>query len=127
MISKGYVAIFAAPLDKATISEFVASWLERFQKVEQTTPDSGTTASTLEVTKIEEIIWTNELQFRVSNGEEFTWIYLTLNQRAVETTGFPSEAISLCLDVLLELDGVVEIVEDKNHKRLDQLEAEGLL
>lgn len=127
MTSKGYVAIFDAPLDKKTLSEFVVTWIERFEKVEQLIPNGTTSLCAISIAKVEEVIWEPHLQFRVTNGEEFTWVYVSLDRKAIETSGFESEKISLSLDVLLELDGVVEIVEDKNERRLDELEAQGLL
>lgn len=127
MISKGYVAIFDAPLNKESISLFVESWLERFERVEQVTPESGLSATALAITKREEIMWEPSLQFRVVNGDEFTWIYVTQNRQVIETTGEPVEGISLCLDVLIELEGVTEIIEEHNDKRLDELEKQGLL
>ncbi len=127
MISKGYVAIFDAPLNKESISLFVESWLERFERVEQVTPEPGLSATALSISKREEIMWEPSLQFRVINGDEFTWVYVTQNRRVIETTGFPSEEISLCLDVLIELEGVTEIIEEHNDKRLDELEKQGLL
>lgn len=127
MNSKGYVALFEAPLDREIICLIVESWLERFERVEQITPEPGLSASALEITNRGEIMWEPNLQFRVINGDDFSWVYITQNQRVIETTGFPSEEISLCLDVLLELDGVAEIIDEHNDKRLDQLEAEGLL
>lgn len=127
MIRKGYVALFASPLDKEAISLIVESWLERFERVEQVTPEPGLNACALGISKRQEIMWEPNMQFRVVNGDEFTWVYVGLNRRVIETTGFPSDEISLCLDVLIELDGVVEVIEDHNERRLDELEAQGLL
>jgi hypothetical protein len=127
MIAKGYVAIFSEPHSRASVIILVESWLERFQKVEQVTPESGSHVGTLLIQKNEDLMWTDHLQFRVTNGDEFTWVYLTLNRYAIETTGLPSDEVSLCLDVLLEITGVTEIIEGHNHRRLDQCEAEGLL
>jgi hypothetical protein len=127
MNSKGYVAIFSAPLNKESISLFVESWLERFERVEQVTPEPGLSATALAIKNREEIMWEPGLQFRVVNGDEFCWVYVTLNRQVIETTGVPSDEISLCLDVLLELEGITEIVEEHNDKRLDELEKQGLL
>ncbi len=127
MIGKGFVAIFSKPLTKKIVSKFIESWLERFEKVEQVTPVAGHSLSTLEVKSIGDLMWEENLQFRVLNGSEFAWVYLSLEQRAIETTGLPSEEISLCLDVLLELEGVTEIIDATNERRLDQLEKEGVL
>src|SRR5262245_33830042 len=127
MISKGYVAIFSEAHTKKNVTAFVKSWLERFQKVEQVTPEGGTHIGTLTIQSPTDLMWSEHLQFRVTNGDEFTWIYLTLNRRAIETTGLPADEIALCLDVLMELPHVTEVIDAHNDKRLDQCEAEGLL
>src|SRR5271156_2625684 len=100
MLQKGYVAVFERALDRASISECVASWLERFEKVEQVVPRME---GTLEVREPSEIMWEQHLQFRVLNGDRFSWVYISLNKPAMETTGFQDAEISLCLEVLLEL------------------------
>jgi hypothetical protein len=89
-------------------------------------PSARHDVATLGVTKTSEILWENSMQFRVLNGDEFSWVYVTQKQRVMETTGIESSEVSLCLDVLLELPGVTEIVDDRNERRLDQLEREGL-
>jgi hypothetical protein len=127
MIAKGYVALFAEPHTKESAVAFVESWLERFEKVEQVIPEIKLGNATLQVQNAAEIMWTEQLQFRVINGGEFTWVYFTLGRRAIETTGLPSDEISLCLDVLTELPGTTEIIEGHNDKRLDECEAQGLL
>ncbi|PTY03949.1 hypothetical protein DB346_02745 [Verrucomicrobia bacterium LW23] len=130
MISKGFVAILSAPLSRAHVAECAASWLERFERLEQVTPEPGSVA-TIGLKKVEDIMWENNMQFRVLNGEEFAWIYLTLDKRCIETSGLPAplpdDAIALCLDVLLELPGVTTVVDQANERRLEELEAEGLL
>jgi hypothetical protein len=45
----------------------------------------------------------------------------------METTGLPSDQISVCLDVILGLPGLVEVIDQHDDKRLDQLEAEGMM
>lgn len=127
MISKGFVALFGAPLDKAGVEACVSSWLERFEKLEQVAPQMGHDIATVTVSSPSDIMWENSLQFRVLNGDDFAWIYITMNRSAIETSGLPKEEISLCLDVLLELPNVIEIIDERNDRRLDQLEAEGLL
>jgi hypothetical protein len=127
MISKGYVAVFSAPLGKLQIRECVLSWIDRFEKLEQVIPNTGKDISTCSVSKPEEIMWEENLQFRVLNGGEFAWIYVTLNKQAMETSGLPMGEISLCLDVLLELPGVTEVVNEENDRRLNELETGGLL
>jgi len=124
MDKKGFVAVFEKALDRASISECVMSWLERFEKVEQVTPGME---STLEVKEPGEIMWEPNLQFRVINGEQFAWIYVSLDKLAMETTGFQDAEISFCLEVLLELPGVAEVVDEKNHRRLEELEKAGII
>ena len=124
MLQKGFIAVFEAPLNRARISECVASWLERFEKVEQVVPKME---GTVEVKEPSEIMWEPNLQFRVMNGEQFSWIYVSLDKRAMETTGFQDAEISFCLEVLLELPDVAEVVDEKNQRRLDELERAGLI
>lgn len=124
MVQKGFVAVFEAKLTRAAISECAASWLERFEKVEQVVPKME---GTLEIKEPSEIMWEPNLQFRVVNGKQFAWIYLSLDKPAMETTGFQDAEISFCLEVLLELPGVAEIVDEKNQRRLDELERAGII
>ena len=124
MEKKGFIAIFEQELDRAAISECFASWLERFEKVEQVIPNME---GTLEVKEPSEIMWEPNLQFRVLNGEQFAWVYVSLDKRAMETTGFQDAEISFCLEVLLELPGVAEVVDEKNQRRLDELEKAGII
>ncbi len=119
MDRKGFIAVFETAHDRAQISEFVASWLERFEKVEQVIPGME---GTLEVKEPSEIMWEPNLQFRVTNGQQFAWAYVSLEKRAMETTGFQDAEISFCLEVLLELPGVAEVIDEKNQRRLDELE-----
>ncbi|HEV3271818.1 MAG TPA: hypothetical protein VGZ93_06520 [Candidatus Methylacidiphilales bacterium] len=124
MVQKGFIAVFEATLARAGISECVASWLERFEKIEQVIPGMG---GTLEVKDPREIMWEPNLQFRVLNGEQFAWVYASLGKRAMETTGFQDAEISLCLEVLLELPGVAEVIDEKNQRRLEELEKSGII
>lgn len=124
MIKKGFVAVFEKALDRALISECVASWLERFEKVEQVVPNME---GTLEVKEPSEIMWEPNLQFRVTKGDQFSWIYVSLDKLAMETTGFQDAEISFCLEVLLELPGVAEVVDEKNQRRLNELEKAGII
>ena len=119
MDRKGFIAVFETELGKPEISECVDSWLERFEKVEQVVPKME---GTLEVKTAKEIMWEPNLQFRVLNGEQFAWVYVSLDKRAMETTGFQDAEISFCLEVLLELPGVAEVIDEKNQRRLDELE-----
>jgi hypothetical protein len=124
MNQKGFVAVFERELTKANIAECVASWIERFEKVEQVIPNME---GTLEVKEPDEIMWEPNLQFRVVVGEQFAWVYVSLEKRAMETTGFQDAEISLCLEVLLELPSVAEIIDEKNQRRLDELERAGII
>jgi hypothetical protein len=124
MVQKGFIAVFEEALDRAQISECVASWLERFEKVEQVVPGME---GTLEVKEPSEIMWEPNLQFRAINGEQFAWVYVSLDKRAMETTGFQDAEISFCLEVLLELPGVAEVIDEKNQRRLDELEKAGII
>ncbi len=124
MDQKGFVAVFERDLGKPHIGEIVASWLERFEKVEQVVPHM---AGTLEVKEPGEIMWEPNLQFRVINADQFAWVYVSVDRRAMETTGFQDAEISFCLEVLLELPGLAEIVDEKNQRRLDELEKAGII
>ena len=124
MVQKGFIAVFEEELGKSEISECVASWLDRFEKVEQVVPKME---GTLEVKETRDIMWEPNLQFRVINGEQFAWVYVSLDKRAMETTGFQDAEISFCLEVLLELPSVAEIVDEKNQRRLDELEKAGII
>ena len=124
MVQKGFIAVFEDALARAAISECVASWLGRFEKVEQVVPQME---GTLEVREPGEIMWEPNLQFRVMSGEQFAWVYVSLDKRAMETTGFQDAEISFCLEVLLELPGIAEVIDEKNQRRLDQLEKAGII
>ena len=124
MDQKGFAAVFERDMTKASITDCVVSWLERFEKVEQVIPNME---GTLEVKEPEEIMWEPHLQFRVLNGDQFAWVYVSLDRRAMETTGFQDAEISFCLEVLLELPGVAEIVDERNQRRLDELERAGII
>ena len=124
MDKKGFVAIFKEALDREAVTQCVSSWLERFEKIEQVIPGmEGTT----EIKSVEEIMWEPHMQYRIVNGDQFAWIYASLDQRGMETTGFQDAEISLCLEVLLELPGVMDVVDEKNQRRLDELEKAGII
>ena len=124
MDKKGFIAVFEAALKRAEISECVAAWLERYEKVEQVIPKME---GTLEVKEPSEIMWEPNMQFRVIQGEQFAWVYVSLHKKAMETTGFQDAEISFCLEVLLELPGVAEVIDEKNQQRLDELEKAGII
>jgi hypothetical protein len=124
MVKKGFIAVFEQPLDRPRLSECVASWLDRFEKVEQVIPKME---GTLEVKEPSEIMWEPNLQFRITNGEQFAWVYASLDKPAMETTGFQDAEISFCLEVLLELPAIAEVVDEKNQRRLEELEKAGII
>jgi hypothetical protein len=124
MVQKGFIAVFEEALGREAISECIASWRERFEKIEQVIPRME---GTLEVREPGEIMWEPNLQFRVLNGEQFAWVYMSLDKRAMETTGFQDAEISFCLEVLLELPGVAEVIDEKNQRRLEELEKAGII
>ncbi len=124
MVQKGFIAVFEKELGRPEISECVASWLERFEKVEQVVPGME---GTLEVKEPSEIMWEPHMQFRVLNGDQFSWVYVSLDKLAMETTGFQDAEISFCLEILLELPNVAEVVDEKNQRRLEELEKAGII
>lgn len=127
MISRGYVAVFAEGHTDDSIGKILESWLGRFEKVEQVVPGVQAGNTTVAIQKPQDFIPANHLQFRVIQGGDFAWAYLTRDRRVIETTGLPAEKISLCLDILLELPGVTEIVDQHDDRRLDELERDGLM
>jgi hypothetical protein len=127
MISRGYVAVFAEPHTDASIRSILESWFDRFSRIEQVIPGTQAGNSTVTLTSPQELLPSDHLQFRVIQGEDFSWAYLTRNRRVIETTGLPNEKIALCLDILLELTGVKEIVDQSDERRLDELERDGLM
>jgi hypothetical protein len=127
MISRGYVAVFSEPHTDASIRSILESWLDRFSRIEQVIPGAQAGNSTVTLTSTQELLPSDHLQFRVIQGDDFTWAYLTRNRRVIETTGLPNEKIALCLDILLELTGVTEIVDQSDDRRLDELERDGLM
>jgi hypothetical protein len=127
MISQGYVGVFDAAFTRASVTEFVETWLGLNFQVEQVCPGPHAGNTTLAITKAEDILWETNLQFRVLSEVTFAWVYLSLHRRVIETSGLPEEANTMPLDVLVDLPGVTEVVDQINERRLDQLEAEGLM
>ena len=127
MISHGYVAVLAEPHSDDSIRKILESWLSRFEKAEQVIPgvQAGNTSTAIQ--QPQDLIPADHLQFRVIQGGDFAWAYLTRGRRVIETTGLPHEKIALCLDILLELPGVTEIVDQHDDRRLDELERDGLM
>ena len=127
MISKGYVGLFDQPIDDDKIRLFILSWLERFERIEQVCPGQSGGALTVNITKLEDILTDPTPQFRIVMGDDFAWAYLSKGRHVIETTGMPVDEISMCLEVLLELPGLKEVIEQHDDKRLDELEAQGLM
>ena len=127
MISHGYVAVLAEPHTDDSIRKILESWLARFEKIEQVVPGIQAGNTTTPIQQPQDLIPADHLQFRVIQGGDFAWAYLTRGRRVIETTGLPQEKIALCLDILLELPGVTEIVDQHDDRRLDELERDGLM
>ncbi|MDK3158013.1 hypothetical protein QPK87_15750 [Kamptonema cortianum] len=125
---RGYVAIFSHPLTPAVIGDITALWRDRFERLEQVIPDVQEGA-TKTIESDEDLVPDTNYSFRICNGEEFAWAYLTVDRYAIETSSFPGEGEqpAMCLSVLVELPGLREIVDEHDDKRLDELEALGLL
>ena len=123
---KGFVGLFDEILNQEHIEELVVLWLEEYGSVEQTIGSGGQVLTQI-VRSISDIVWEENLQFRVISGEQFAWIYMTQNYFVIETSGlFSSSSSLLCRDVLV-VPGCSEIIDENNDKRLDELEAQGLM
>ncbi len=124
---QGFVGLFLEPLGQERIEELALLWIERYGRVEQTI-GTGAQALTQKIETARDIRWEDHLQFRVLSGEQFAWIYVSRNARVVETSGLaPEWGDILSRDVLTDLPGCAEIIDDRNDHRLDQLEAQGLM
>ncbi|QSR88037.1 hypothetical protein [Methylacidiphilum caldifontis] len=121
----GYIGVFLEPLTKEEVEKLVVHWINRFDRVEQVIPGQNNYTSTMLIEKIEDIFYEEHPQFRVIQGDDFSWVYLSYNRQIIETSGFYSDQIPLSLEVLLELPNLVEVVEETNEKRLKELEDEG--
>jgi hypothetical protein len=126
MLSKGYVALFAQPLTRPHITACVAFWLETFERVEQLCPGLNADG-TLTVKSAADIMWAENMEFRVIHGDDFTWVYLSENRFVMETSGDPHEENILPLGVVVELPGLIEVINQNDDRRLDELEAKGLI
>ncbi len=123
--SLGFVAVFRKPLDSGAISAMVGSWLGRFDRVEQVSQGD---VATLPLEEPGDILWGEHVQFRVLQGDQFAWVYVTRNRRVAESTGMPAgDQVSLSLSVLTDLPGLEEIVPESDERRLEQLERDGIL
>jgi hypothetical protein len=121
----GFVAVFASPLDDAAVRGWVGSWLDRFEKVEQLL---GRSDATITLMAPGDLVVEEHLTFRVLNGDQFAWVYVSLGARVAETSGLPNgDQASLSLEVLMDLDGLENVVPDHDEKQLELLEAQGLL
>ncbi|MBX7157477.1 MAG: hypothetical protein K1X66_03725 [Verrucomicrobiae bacterium] len=121
----GFVAVFEQALDRPRLEAILASWLNRFEKVEQVASHD---VATFSIQTLKDIIWDENLQFRILNGDEFSWVYLTQNKFIIETTGQPhGDDVSLCLNLLTELPNLKTIIPDSDEKRLEELEKQGFI
>jgi len=126
MVSKGYIAVFEEELDKPFIKDIAEVWMDSYS-LEQVCPGALAGTMTVPIREAADIVWETNLQFRVTGGETFTWVYLTVGKRVLETSGLPDEANTFPLEVLADLPAIEEVVSQENERRLDQLEAEGLI
>ena len=123
--SMGYVAVFSSPLSKEAICGIVEVWLESCERVEQVLPNQ---IATTRLEKARDIMWGQHMQFRLLNGDQFAWAYITSNSRSIETTGMPNgDRPSLSLTALTDLPQVLRVIEDTNQEVLDALDEQGLL
>ncbi|MDX2226264.1 MAG: hypothetical protein SFY92_04095 [Verrucomicrobiae bacterium] len=124
---RGYVAVFEEPMTRPMIEAFVGLWLETFARVEQALRTSET--ATREVKGEKDVDWEDHMAFRICHGDDFSWAYLSPGGRVIETTGFAGigDEPAQCLSLLVILPGVMEVVADTNERRLDELEAQGLI
>ena len=125
---RGFVGLFKEPLGRQRIGELVLLWIERFGRVEQTI-GGGSQVLAQAVHSVKDVVWEEkDLQFRVIAGEQFTWIYITQDHYVIETSGLvPEQGSFLCRDVLMDLCDCKEIIDENNDRRLDELEARGLM
>ncbi len=123
--SVGFVALVARPITADDVRGFVSQWMENFERVEQVIPGQ---VATTRIQNPNEVMIREHMQFRILNGDQFAWVYATLQRRSIETTGMPNgDQPSLSLGILTELIGITQIIPDYEERKLDTLEAEGLL
>ena len=121
----GFVAVFGTPVTASTTRAFVASWLDRYEQVEQVL---GQEVATVKLGEPSDLLDDENPTFRVVNGPQYAWVYVTHGARVVETTGTPNgEEVSLSLELLTELPGVERIVPTSDERKMEALEQEGLL
>jgi hypothetical protein len=124
---RGFVGLFSSPLRKEQVQEIVALWLDRYGGVEQASGNSYQVLTTV-IRDINDIVWEVNLQFRVLAGEQFAWVYITMDRYVIETSGlFIQNGALLCHDVLTNLPACEEIIDERNDSRLDELEKFGLM
>jgi hypothetical protein len=126
VLSKGYIAVIEEELTRELVRDIADVWMTHFT-LEQVCPGQQAGVMTLALEKPDDIVWEKNLQFRVTSGEAFTWIYLTLGKRVIESSGLPDSENTLPLEVFADIPAIQEAVSQENDKRLDQLEAEGLI
>ncbi len=123
--AKGFVAVFRSPLDEEAIQKIVSIWLHTCDQVEQVIPSQ---IATLRLHDVSEMIRTKHMQFRLLQGNEFAWAYITTNTHCIETTGLSNgEQPSLSLTALTGLPNLLRVIQDTDHRALDALEQQGLL
>ena len=127
MISKGYVGLFRAALHEPQIGAMVRAWLRNFDKVEQVIPGHDSGNATFMVVGEEQVMVAQHLQFRVTRGEDFAWVYISKGGRVAETSGLPYDDNLTPLNVLAELPDLEEVIDQENDRRLDELERDGLM
>lgn len=124
----GFVGLFSKPLQRKQIEELALVWLETYGALEQTV-GGGSQVLTHVIRSPADLTWEKDLQFRIVSGDQFVWIYLTQDRQVIETTGLAGSGGGdcLCRDVLENLPGCCEIINERNDRRLDELEAKGLM
>ncbi|MEM9443902.1 MAG: hypothetical protein AAGA18_00985 [Verrucomicrobiota bacterium] len=125
--SKGYIGIFDCVLDRSRLKVFAEIWLDKFDQVEQVVPGKQSGILTIHIKKSEDILEDKAPQFRVTAGEDFSWIYLSMDKPVVETSGLPVEDNVMPLESLLDLPDLHEVVDQFDEKRIGELEREGLV
>lgn len=125
---RGFIGVLSSPINEALIQGLVGLWLEKFERVEQVIPNIKEGATRV-IESLEDIIPENNSTFRISQGEDFAWAYLTQDLRVIETTSFPGEGEipAMCLSILVGLPSLIEIIDENDEDRLNELEAQGIL
>lgn len=126
ILRKGYVALLKAPLTQEMLHGIVEHWMSRYDAVEQVKP-GGKEVATFPIRHPHDVVWEDHPQFRVTAGEQFSWVYFSADRRILESDGLApvsGDALSLHVMALPECE---KVVSDKDDKVLDQWEAQGLM